>query len=197
MSDYTIPQAPEITDAGTNPPVLAESTGPTAGVEGAIENSPRFQEAARKAWRATSSGADRDKEAGFEVGPEGNPFLFQTHQSEHGSAEDTLNQPEIPSAALYFHTHPDNSAPWPSREDIAEAKRLKKPILVQSREGLFEVDALGNVTKVKKGADWMDKPQTPTHETIYPSGFEKGIIVPVASLGDPQHLRNLSRAIHA
>jgi hypothetical protein len=53
------------------------------------------------------------------------------------------------------HTHPNASSDKPSANDVESAKKLKKPIYVTSRTGLWMASPDGKVTQVFKSPTWF------------------------------------------
>jgi hypothetical protein len=53
------------------------------------------------------------------------------------------------------HTHPNASSDKPSANDVEAAKKIKKPIYVTSRTGLWMASPDGKVTQVFKSPSWM------------------------------------------
>lgn len=142
-----------------NMPALLQSPPiPQLSADGAIENQPAFRRAAKSAYYRTLMNTQYPTEAGFTVGADGKPSTVKVNQSTTGD-NGALQQPVTPGDVAAFHTHPDaaNYGQQPSPADISAAKRLRKPIMVASQKGLFEIDAQGNVRQVFKGTDWMNK----------------------------------------
>lgn len=132
---------------------------PTA--DGAIENQPQFKDAATQAWKISEVNAMRKQntEAGFTVA-DGKPNAV-TQGTGSMRAGDVGNLPQVwySNTETALHTHPPTPGTdgRPSPDDVAIAKRQKKPVMVLSKDGLFEVDAQGNMTQVYKGLDWLSK----------------------------------------
>jgi hypothetical protein len=53
------------------------------------------------------------------------------------------------------HTHPNASSDKPSANDVEAAKKIKKPIYVTSRTGLWMASPDGKVTQVFKSPTWF------------------------------------------
>ena len=150
-------KAPEI--ESSLPDVKVGNTIPKLTAEGAVENSPEFKKAAKDAFYAGALGSfHAPTEAQFTVNDGGVPSKITTHETPTG-ADAGIHQTVLSSDIAAVHTHPplENYEQTPSPADIAAAKQLKKPIMVMSKDGLYEIDALGNVRQVFKGTNWMNK----------------------------------------
>src|SRR5262249_2640969 len=112
---------------------------PTA--EGAIENSPDFKAAARRAWSGVSYG-DLPQEAGFVVGKDGK-VSQEIQGKEIGSNETTGSTvfhlpPGGVFATLHTHPRPSMNKNWiqePSQPDIDVAKTAKQNVYVVTSSG--------------------------------------------------------------
>jgi hypothetical protein len=138
--------------------VGADYHPPTA--EGSVEFSPDFIQRAREAWKATNDGRNPYAESGFSVREDGSagPIHTEAHLSAPGMAGPPHEKISYLSTDKEIaHVHPDGSSgPEPSAVDIEAAKKIKKPVLVVSRGGLYEVDPYtGKTFQVHKGTGWM------------------------------------------
>jgi hypothetical protein len=161
MPNNPEPVAPVISPAS---PPASDLTNygsmPTLTAEGAIENSPAFRSAVKKAWNISQENAmwKKPTEAGFTVDDQGNVSPVTQHtgginpESAGGLPQDWESNTETA-----LHTHPPMGIadPKPSQDDINIAKREGKPVMVQSRDGLYEIDGQGNVRLVFHGANWF------------------------------------------
>ena len=132
---------------------------PPITAQGAIENSPAFRKAAKTAFDEAVSATVRTgnpTEGEFVVNDSGNPSRITLNATplgtDAGGAQTVYNDD-----MAAFHTHPPmpgfNQRPSPA--DIAAAKKLGKPIMVESSKGLFEViPGTGEVVQVFSGTDW-------------------------------------------
>jgi hypothetical protein len=127
--------------------------------ENAVENSPAFLNAANDAWADTLMRSTRGNptEAGFTVNRAGQPSKVTSHSGYEGNGNAGMSQQISDDTIAAIHTHPDEAAPGPSSADIEAAKKTGKPLMVESRGGLYEVDAQGTVRQVEKGTDWLTK----------------------------------------
>jgi hypothetical protein len=144
------------------------SSAPNITADGAIENTPDFQNAAQTAWSRTQYGKSNGAEAGFTVDRSGN--ISHVDWNRYGDPANpgstgSLHQVLHPDTLLALHVHPDDADPEPSKQDVEIAKRSGKQIYVQSRDGLFAVDAQGNVRQVEKGTDWMNSSKKKADKT--------------------------------
>jgi len=169
---YAEPAAPTIEESENAPVIPNDVNRSDITEQGAIENQPRFKKAAKQAWDETLMDASAamfspqatgskygHTEAGFTVSKEGKVSPVSKNSVAKDETGGSLEQHPNDDTAILLHTHPPlpNTSQRPSPADIAIAKQLKKPILVASREGLFEIDAQGNVSQIYKDPSWMGK----------------------------------------
>ena len=67
---------------------------------------------------------------------------------------ETYRGPLPPNVIAIAHTHPDG-LPQPSRQDIAESKRVGLPIYVVSRTAIARVDPSGETTEIVRNRNWF------------------------------------------
>ncbi len=151
------PDAPQIQGDNKGPNISNDVSPADITAEGAVENNPEFISTANDAWRQTGDGTNRGEEGSFTVMKNGDytPTTFHTASSEEPF--DSVSQQVYPQTALTFHTHPNDAEAEPSKADIEVAKRIKRPVLVASRSGLYEISPDGSILQVYKDASWMDK----------------------------------------
>lgn len=155
--DYKNPNAPEISESDVTPGIdkVLATEAPKLTAEGAMENQQDFIDHARNAWVASGAGQQAFKEAGFTVSRKGELSKISQNQDE---SQPNLAQDINDDTMALIHTHPGNAGAEPSPHDVAVAKQTKKPVMVISRGGLYEVaPGTGKITKVKDGLDWMNE----------------------------------------
>jgi hypothetical protein len=146
-----------LNDAGYATPLA--NPQPTAA--GAIENSDQFRNQSDAAWKAVNKGFNTYAESGFSVGKDGNAGPLRTEVTPRMPGQTVIDRDKInfkTSDLGVVHTHPDNSVPGPSQNDIAAAKKIGKTIWVTSQGGLYSVEKDGNVTRIFKSENWMNEP---------------------------------------
>lgn len=157
---YQVPTAPDIT-APVDYSDLNIPSQPNLSAENAIENHPDFREAVQRAWDRTQRGRLPQAEAGFTVDQKGNisHVDFDQRSSDANAASlGSLHQKITPGETLLaLHVHPNDGTARPDAADIAAAKKTKTPIYVQSRDGLFAVDAQGNIRQIFSDSNWMNQ----------------------------------------
>ena len=122
----------------------------------ALEHSAGFRKAAEEAWRATHNGA-APFEAGFSIDKDGRAGQIQLSIFETVNAKTHLRIVSSSTALGSLHVHTKYGEPTPSPADINSAKTLHKVVYVESRKGLYRIDADGNVCHVFDDEDWFDK----------------------------------------
>jgi hypothetical protein len=135
------------------------TTSPTA--EGALENTPDFREAAKKAYSSVGYG-DLPQEAGFMVSKTGKvspPQLGKEIASGETSGSTTFQiPPEGVFATVHTHPRPTMNKRWtqePSPPDTEVAKKFKQNVYVITTSGLWQVEPSGKVNHVFTNSDWM------------------------------------------
>jgi hypothetical protein len=129
---------------------------PTAA--GALENSEDFRSQSKAAWGATSQGNSPNTESGFSVYSDGGASSLHTETHPQGTGLASQWKDKIsyaPSDLGIVHTHPRISSDKPSANDVEAAKKIKKPIYVTSRTGLWMASPDGKVTQVFKSPTWF------------------------------------------
>lgn len=129
--------------------------------ERALENTPEFREAARKAWASVSYG-DLPQEAGAMILPDGKATRIQVGK-EIGSTERRGSIVfRIPADGVFvtIHTHPRPTAGkrWiqePSQVDIDLARKNRENVYVVTSSGLWQVEPDGKVNHLFVNNDWM------------------------------------------
>lgn len=132
---------------------------PTAA--GAIENSDQFRNQSNAAWKAVDKGFNTYAESGFAIDKYGNASPLRTQVTPKMPGQTTIDRDKITyktSDTGVVHTHPYNSVPGPSQNDIAAAKKIGKTIWVTSQGGLYSVEKDGTITHVFKSENWMNEP---------------------------------------
>lgn len=131
---------------------------PTAA--GALENSADFRNQARASWDAVNKGGNPYAESGFSVYNDGGASSLHTeiHPQTSGMPMQWKDKIAYGKDDLAIvHTHPNASSDKPSANDAEAAKKIKKPIYVTSRTGLWVVTPDGKVSQVFNKSDWMNK----------------------------------------
>lgn len=151
VHDIAIPENTPVSDLHD---ALSDYYHDEPTVQGAVENSDQFRQAALDAWKKTGYGQNPLVESGFAVDKGGNAVMPHTEMSPKGAVpSETLKYP--PGAVGVFHVHPDATSPRPSQNDIDAAKRVGKTVWVASKRGLFSVNPTnGEVTQVYSDPDW-------------------------------------------
>jgi hypothetical protein len=129
---------------------------PTAA--GALENSEDFRNQSKAAWDAVSQGRAPYTESGFSVYNDGgaSPLHTETHPQSAGMAGPQRDKISFGKDDFAIqHTHPNGSSDKPSTNDVEAAKKIKKPIYVTSRTGLWMASPDGKVTQVFKSPTWF------------------------------------------
>jgi Prokaryotic homologs of the JAB domain len=104
---------------------------PTAA--GALENTPDFQANAVRAWESAGGGT---------LPAEGGMMISRNGRSGVLPASTGYNERTMPDTASTFgtlHTHPNTRDPKPSGDDVADARKLGKPLYVLSRDALYMI----------------------------------------------------------
>lgn len=162
---YPVPDAPDVNETPSTQNVLDKvvpSGQPNITQKGAIENSPAFKDAAQKAYVATNNGNSK-VEAGFGINRDGRTTPVSTHEQEgiidrNGiPTSGSLDQKYDGNTAALLHTHNNVGQAKPSDQDVAMARQMKRPLMVASRDGLYEVDALGDINHVFNSPDFMQQ----------------------------------------
>lgn len=133
--------------------------------EGAVEFSPEFRAAAKKAVTMATLEASRRKhgenaggEAGFSVHGSGetSPVKFsQDQEPSGGSMHQSVSGDDLGA----LHTHDSFHKADPSGGDEAAAKQAHTTVWVASRDGLYGVDPSGEPTKVFSNPNWYNAPK--------------------------------------
>jgi hypothetical protein len=130
---------------------------PTAA--GALENSEDFRNQSKAAWDAVNQGRNPYAESGFSVYSDGGASSLHTevHPQSAGMAGPQLDKISFGKDDFAIqHTHPNASSDKPSANDVEAAKKIKKPIYVTSRTGLWMVSpGDGKITRVFKSPTWF------------------------------------------
>jgi hypothetical protein len=129
---------------------------PTAA--GALENTEDFRAQSKAAWDAVNKGGNPYAESGFSVYNDGGASSLhtETHPQSAGMAGPQRDKIAYgPSDFAIQHTHPNASSDKPSANDVEAAKKIKKPIYVTSRTGLWMASPDGKVTQVFKSPTWF------------------------------------------
>jgi proteasome lid subunit RPN8/RPN11 len=135
---------------------------PTAqpAAAGALVNSGDFRNQSKAAWNAVNKGGNPWAESGFSVYGDGGASSLhtETHPAGAGMASACAWHDNISYGKDDFgivHTHPNASSDKPSAGDVEAAKKIKKPIYVTSRTGLWMASPDGKVTQVFKSPTWL------------------------------------------
>jgi hypothetical protein len=155
-------------------PKMPIATRPEPTAEGAIEYSPAFKSAAQAAFVKTNNGKS-NVEAGFTLNRNGQPSAISTQAQDSVVTRNGvptsghLDQSYSPDTTAMLHTHNNLGQAQPSGADIEAAKTAKRPVMVESRDGLYEVAADGTISHVFNTQDW----NTPTQAKKYipPPGY--------------------------
>lgn len=131
------------------------STKLANGSTAELEHSAAFRKAAEEAWRATRNGA-APYEAGFSIEMDGRPGKIQLSIFATVNAKTHLSIHSTPAALGSLHVHTKYGEAAPSPGDIQSAKTLHKVVYVESRSGLYRIDADGNVCHVFDDQNWFD-----------------------------------------
>ncbi len=135
---------------------IAPQKQPTAA--GALENSDDFRNQSKAAWDAVNKGGNPFAESGFSVYGDGGASSLHTEVHPQTSGMPMQWKDKIAYGKDDFgivHTHPNASSDKPSANDVEAAKKIKKPIYVTSRTGLWVATPDGKVTQVFKSPTWM------------------------------------------
>jgi hypothetical protein len=135
---------------------LAPQKQPTAS--GALENSDDFRNQSKAAWDAVNKGGNPYTESGFSVYGDGGSSSLHTEVHPQGAGMAGPQRDKIsygPTDFAIQHTHPNASSDKPSANDVEAAKKIKKPIYVTSRTGLWMASPDGKVTQVFKSPTWF------------------------------------------
>jgi hypothetical protein len=135
---------------------IAPQKQPTAA--GALENSDDFRNQSKAAWDAVNKGGNPFAESGFSVYNDGGASSLHTEVHPQTSGMPTQWKDKIAFGKDDFaiqHTHPNASSDKPSANDVEAAKKIKKPIYVTSRTGLWMASPDGKVTQVFKSPTWF------------------------------------------
>jgi hypothetical protein len=155
-------------------PKMPVTTRPEPTAEGAIEYSPSFKAAANAAFVKTNNGKS-NVEAGFTVNRKGQPSAIATQAQDSVVTRNGvptsghLDQSYSPDTTAMLHTHNNLGQAQPSNADIEAARVSKRPIMVESRDGLYEVAADGTVSHVFDTQDWNAPTQTKKY--VPPPGY--------------------------
>jgi hypothetical protein len=152
-------EAPPSVPSPNAPNLPSFVTSPNITAEGAIENQPSFLHAARQAMMERGQAGRPNQESGFTVDQRGqvSKVSSQDNQNRPAGTAGSMKQQVGPDTLLALHTHPDAGDSRPSPQDIQAAKQTGKQIYVESRDGLFGIDAQGNVTHIYNGTQWLNK----------------------------------------
>jgi hypothetical protein len=146
-----------LVSAGYVQPKLGSQPLPTAA--GAIENSDQFRARSGEAWKAAGQGSYPLTESGFAMDAQGNASPLRTQTTPPTPGGTTVDHDRITyktSDTGVVHTHPNNSIPGPSQNDIKAAKKIGKTIYTVSQGGLYSINGkTGEVTHVFKSPSWM------------------------------------------
>jgi hypothetical protein len=129
---------------------------PTAA--GALENSEDFRAQSQAAWDAVNKGGNPYAESGFSVYGDGGASSLHTevHPQTSGMPMQWKDKIAYGKDDLgIVHTHPNASSDKPSANDVEAAKKIKKPIYVTSRTGLWVATPDGKVAQVFKSPTWF------------------------------------------
>jgi hypothetical protein len=130
---------------------------PTAA--GALENSDDFRNQSKAAWDAVNKGGNPWAESGFSVYGDGGASSLHTELHPQSAGMAGPQHDKIAFGKDDFaiqHTHPNASSDKPSQNDVEAAKKIKKPIYVTSRTGLWMVrPSDGKVIQVYKNPTWF------------------------------------------
>ena len=137
-------------------PNLVQPTNSAVNRTAGLEHCAAFRKSAREAWRATHNGA-APFEAGFSIDKEGRPGRIQLSLFATTNSKIHLRIISTPTALGTLHVHTKYGEPTPSPDDINSAKALHKMVYVESRLGLYRIDADGNVRHIIDDQDWFNK----------------------------------------
>ena len=145
--------------ARNNPEPVLNPVNPTKVANSRVtdlEHSTAFRKAAEEAWRATHNGA-APYEAGFSIDKGGRPGKIQFSIFATVNAKTHLSIHSSPTALGTLHVHTKYGEPAPSPGDIQSARTLHQVVYVESRSGLYRIDADGNVCHVFDDQDWFNR----------------------------------------
>jgi hypothetical protein len=151
-----MPNKPQPPDIPTSPDDSSLSAGipESINADNAMENSTEFRRALNDAWEKTSQASrmGQHREDAFTVERSGKTANRQTATKQQGQGGGEMAQNYDSDSSALVHTHPfgsDTEGPRPSAADVAAAKKSGRPVMVASREGLFEIaPGTGSVTQV-------------------------------------------------
>jgi hypothetical protein len=157
-----VPEAPPLNEY-SNAPYSAATTlaNPQPTASGAVENSDAFRNRSSEAWKAVGKGFNPITESGFAMHKLGNASPLRTQTTPQMPGQTGIDRDKITyktSDTGVVHTHPNNSVPGPSQNDIAAAKKIGKTIWVTSQNGLYSVEKDGKITHIFKSDKWMTDP---------------------------------------
>jgi proteasome lid subunit RPN8/RPN11 len=159
---YPIPDAPVLPNDPDYKGIRLDTT-PQLSASDAVDNTPEFQNAVRHAWDLMQGGK-ANAEAGFTVSNSGaiDPVQVASNDAKTNNGHISMHVQSDDTLAL--HTHPDSDTAYPSDDDVKAAKTWKRPIYIQSRQGLFAIDAKGKVTQLKLGTGWLYEKKKSSNE---------------------------------
>jgi len=162
--NYPIPDAPELKNNPEYDGPDLSAPVPKLSASDAVDNTPEFQNAVRHVWDLMQSGR-ANSEAGFTVSRSGAIGPVQVAANDAKTNNGHISMHVQPDDTLALHTHPNSDSEYPSDDDVKAAKKWKRPIYVQSQQGLFAIDAKGKVTQLKLGTGWLYEKRKPaSHE---------------------------------
>jgi hypothetical protein len=170
------PQPPDIPTSGDDSSLSAGI--PDSISEGnAMENSSEFRRALNDAWGKTASASSRNQheEHGFSVYRSGKTGDYKSKTSPQDRAGAELEQTVTPDTTAILHTHPtgDTTSPKPSDADIAAAKKARVPVMIASKDGLYEIDATGGVHQTSTDTSFKPKPSGQFKNASYSMAKDK------------------------
>ena len=151
-----------------DPAALSVQGQPTA--EGALENSPAFQDAAAKAIESAGAKGTTSFEGRMIVNKQGQPTVLKPSQEAYAGT-----MPITSNTFATLHSHPENehADPHPSAADIQSAKDAKVPFYVATSRSLYYVRPTdGKVIPVFENQNWTQpKQEQVVNGGINPSHF--------------------------
>jgi hypothetical protein len=157
-TNYSV--APNIDPPKYDGPNLSTPT-PKLSADDAIDNTEDFKNSVRHAWDLMQQGR-ANSEAGFSTDSNGKARPIQVAANDPKTNNGHLSIHVQPDDTTTLHTHPDADNAYPSDDDIKAAKKSGKPIYMQSRQGLFHIDAKGKVTPLRTGTGWLYEKKKPS-----------------------------------
>jgi proteasome lid subunit RPN8/RPN11 len=156
------PQPPDI-ESSADYDVSSAKVPDSVNEDNALENSTEFRRALNDAWGKTrqASVSGQHREDAFTVERNGKVSNRQTSTKAQGEGGAEMSQNFDDDSTALVHTHPtgDTTSPRPSAADIAAAKKAGRPVIVASREGLYEIaPGTGTVTQVSTDTSFKPKP---------------------------------------